>query len=473
MKHHNLFCILLGVAVTVLSSCNDNLYQLGYSIQPEEDNINVTTGTLSPQATTVKVDSIYMKTSYPALGEYTDPVYGTIKSDYIGQFYYSETSKFKSGAVIDSVRLSISYSSYIGDSLAPMQVSAYKANKALPSKTYNNIAPEEYCDMSAPMGAQSFTGKNAVYKDIPYSYYSSSSYSYVTDTMRLYYIHINLPKSLGDDFLQKFNDPSSNAFKNADAFNQYFKGMYITTTFGNSTVINISQTSINVSYHYNDPTGSYLGTDTTLTSQFVLNMTPEVIQVNRVASNLSNLLQDDAEKTYVASPAGVNTKITFPLSQIQEKLKTSSLNQAYFSVKALPENNYDNSLVKISPPTYMLLIHQDSLKSFFEKGKLMDSRTSFYATFSSTSYTYDFGNIATMINYYKEIDKYKTGKEPFDLPFLLVPVDITMSSSSSSYYYNTSSTPTAVQNLMMPSAVTLSKKPDDMKLNLIFSSFRK
>ena len=459
MKHHFLFSVLIGLAAAFFSSCNDNLSQIGYTIQPGSDGINVTTDALKLSASTVKVDSIYMRTKSPVLGEYSDPVYGTIKSDYIGQFYYSETSKFENGAVIDSVQLTMTYSSFIGDSLAPMQVSAYKVNKSLPSMAYNNIDPEEYSDVSSPLGVQTFTGKNAVYKDIPYS--SSSYYGNVIDTLRVYYVNINLPKSLGEDFLQKYNDPSSAVFKNADAFNAYFKGLYITPTFGNSTVINISLTSIDINYHYAKG-------DTTLTSKFVLNMTPEVIQINHVANNHSNLLPDNGEKTYVASPAGVNTKIIFPLSQIQDKLKAGALNQAYFSVKALVENNHDNNLVKIAPPAYMLLIHQDSLKSFFEKGKLMDNKTSFLAPFTSASYTYNFGNIATMINYYKEVDKYKNGTATFDLPFLLVPVNVSTSNSG----YNTNVTYTGVQNLMMPAAVTLNKKPEDMKIDLIFSSFK-
>ncbi|MDR1518105.1 MAG: DUF4270 domain-containing protein [Dysgonamonadaceae bacterium] len=467
MKHHFLVCALLGLIVTLFSSCNDNLSQIGYTIQPDGDEISVTTGALNLSANTLNVDSIYMKTKYPVLGEYTDPVYGTIKSDYIGQFYYSESTKFEKGAVIDSVRLSISYSSMIGDSLAPMQISAYAVNKALPSKTYNNIDPTEYCDMSSALSSQVFTGKNSVYEDIPYSYYSSTTYSTVYDTLRVYYINLALPKSLGDDFLQEYNNPSSTAFKDVDSFNDYFKGLYITPTFGNSTVINVSQTAINVHYHYIDAGGSSTGTDTTRTSQFVLYITPEVIQVNHLANDLSSLLPDNTEKTYVASPAGVDTKIVFPLSQIQDRLKAGSLNQAYFSIKALTENNYDNNMVKISPPTYMMLIHQDSLKSFFEKGKLTDNRTSFLTTFSSASYTYNFGNIATMINYYKEVDKYKNGTEPFDLPFLLVPVDVTTTTNSSG-----STTFTAIYNLMMPTAVTLSKKPEDMKIDLIFSSFK-
>ena len=465
MKHQLLYSLLVVFFIGFSISCNDSLGNLGYAIQPSDDDVEVTTGIINPITKTIKVDSIYMKTSYPVLGEYTDPVYGTIKSDYIGQLYYSETSEFESGAIIDSVRIAISYSSLIGDSLAPMQLSAYKVNKKLPASLYNKIDPTKYCDMSSPLGSQTFTGKNAVYEDIPYTYYSSSLYSYVTDTLRVYSIYINLPKSIGTDLLDEFNDPTSTAFKDADSFNEYFKGLYITPTFGNSTILNVSLTSLNVNYHYNDPTGSYLGTDTTLTSKFILNMTPEVIQVNHIENNNENLLQDNSEYTYVTSPAGTSTKIVFPFSEIQEKLKTNTLNRAYMSIKALPSNNYDNGLVKISPPPYMLLIHQDSLKPFFEKGKVADSKTAFIASFNSTAYTYDFGNVATLINYYKEIDKYKTGTTPFDLPFLLVPVDATYNSTYSTY--------TDISNQMMPSAVTLSKNTEDLKLDLIFSSFKK
>jgi hypothetical protein len=166
----------------------------------------------------------------------------------------------------------------------------------------------------------------------------------------------------------------------------------------------------------------------------------------------------------VKSPAGVNTEITFPISEIYADLANRSLNQARFTVYAIPEV-YQDEKVKLSPPDHLLLINKDSLNGFFENRKLHDNVTSFYASFDPNTYSYNFGNIAAMINYYK-----RQKSEPFDLTYYLIPVDITFSTTSS-YNYSSTSTPTAIYNQMKPSAAMLERAPEKLKLDIIYSSF--
>src|SRR5690606_21044749 len=95
------------------------------------DRLTVGIDTLQLQARTVQVDSVFGKTNYPVLGEYADPVFGSIKSEYIAEFYLPKGLEFKDGAVIDSVSVEISYTSLIGDSIAPMSLSVYEVTKSL------------------------------------------------------------------------------------------------------------------------------------------------------------------------------------------------------------------------------------------------------------------------------------------------------------------------------------------------------
>lgn len=121
MKLTSLYKALIVTFVAILTlSCNDTPDQVGFTIQPGKDRLKVGVDTLFMQARTIQVDSMYAKTKYPVLGEYIDPVFGSIKSDYIGEFYFPEGSGFQTGASIDSVRVVVSYSSMMGDSLAPM-----------------------------------------------------------------------------------------------------------------------------------------------------------------------------------------------------------------------------------------------------------------------------------------------------------------------------------------------------------------
>jgi len=146
-------------------------------------------------------------------------------------------------------------------------------------------------------------------------------------------------------------------------------------------------------------------------------------------------------------------------------LQAQALNQANLKIYAIPDDQTTLKF-KLSPPNYLLLINKDSLSNFFEKRKMPDNITSFYASFNKTEYSYDFSNISALINHYKEVNN---GKIP-DLTYYLIPVDITFTSQSN-YYGQTYQIPTNFYNLMTPSAVTLSKTSKDLNLKLIFSKF--
>ncbi|MEN6589478.1 MAG: DUF4270 domain-containing protein [Proteiniphilum sp.] len=454
--------VLLTLAAMLILSCNDTLDQIGFTIQPGQDRLNLGVDTLDIQARTIQVDSVFNRTKYPVLGEYTDPVFGTIKSSYIGEFYYPEGAGFQEGADIDSVRVIVSYTTLMGDSLAPMELSVYAVNKSLKGlDDYTNVNPANFADMSAPLGVQTFTGKNSTYRTETYTS------GYTTTTYNVYDINVKLPDALGENFLTEYNKPGHGKMVNADTFREFFRGLYFTTTFGNSTILNVNMSSLYVHYHYSDPGGSSTGQDTIRTDALRLNITPEVTQLNYIQHNNNQLLGESNTHTYVKSPAGVNTEITFPLSQIHDKISAQALNLARFTIYAMPDATED-PLVKISPPDYLLLVNKDSLSGFFEQRKLPDNVTSFLsAKFDATTYAYRFNNISTMINHYNE----KRQGEPFDLVYYLIPVDATYTTIQQSYYSSGSQVLTELHNQMWPTAAKLDKREGNLKLELIFSNF--
>ena len=464
MKLQTLYKLLFIAIVTIFASCVDTLDKIGFTIQPENDRVSVGTDVLKLSSSTVQVDSIFSRTKYPILGQYIDPVFGSIRAEYVGEFYYPETQSFKEGAIIDSVRLTVSYTSIIGDSLAPMRLAVYKVTDKLPkNKDYTNFDPRSRSDMSAPLGTQIFAGRNNTFREE--TYYSGNT----PQTVKIYEIHTMLPKQIGQSFLDEYKKPGHGALKNTDTFRDFFPGLYITTNYGNSTILNINLTSLSVFYNYLDPKGSSTKQDTIRKSEFRLNVTPEVTQINHIQNNNTQLLAPNDKGTFVKSPAGVNTQINFPITQLSANLLTSSLNQARLVVYALPEANQDEK-VKLSPPDHLLLVNKDSVKIFFENRRLPDNLTSFVASFNSETYSYNFGNIAAMINYYNREHK-KDAKIPLDQTYYLVPVDITFTTTGASYYSQGTSTPTAIYNQMKPSAVMLENNPEKLKLDIIYSSF--
>ncbi len=455
--------LFLIFAAIITLSCNDTLDQVGFTIQPGKDRLGLGVDTLDLQARTLQADSVYNKTKNPVLGEYADPVFGAIRSSYIGEFYFPEGTGFKDGAHIDSVRVIVSYTTMMGDSLEPMELSVFEVNKSLKGvNNYTHIDPAEYVNLATPLGSQVFTGKNSTYRT---ESYQASDYS--TVTYNVYDIIVKLPNALGDNFLTEYRKPGHGKMLNADTFREFFKGLYFAPTFGKSTIVNVDATSLYVHYHYLDKNGSSTKQDTIRTDAIRLNITPEVAQLNYIENNNNTLLDENDQYTYVKSPAGVNTEITFPLSELHDKIKSQALNLANFTVYAVPDAS-ENPMVKISPPDYLLLINKDSLNGFFEQRRLIDNVTSFISSkFDATTYSYKFSNISTMINHYNQ----EHDGAAFDLVYYLIPVKATYTTSQQSYYSQATSVLTALHNQMWPTAVKLDKRKGNMKLELIFSNF--
>lgn len=461
MKFKSLSSVFVIIFIALFAvSCNDTLDGLGFTVQPPNDRREIGLDTLLLQAKTLQVDSIYSKIQYPVLGEYTDPVFGNIKSEYIGEFYFPEGAGFLEEAAIDSVRVQLAYTTMMGDSLSPMGLSVYEVTKSLKGmKNYSHIDPKEYANMTAPLGTQVFTGRNSTYRTET----NSSGTS-----VRVYEVNVMLPKSIGEKFLDEYNKSNHGQLVNPDKFREFFPGLYFTTHFGKSTIIRVSLTSLMVHYKYTDRKGSSDGQDTIRETTMRLDITPEVTQINNIQNKNDQLLQD-TEYAYIKSPAGVITEITFPFSEqsVYEKLSSQALNLADLTIYAMPESEENSSLVKLSPPNYLMLINKDSVDGFFEKKKLTDNVTSFLSgQFNTSNYSYSFGNISTMVNYYNEKQKQNPDKE-FKLVYYLIPVDITFSTDQ---YGNQTSTPTAIYNQIWPSAVRLDKREGNLKLDMIFSN---
>ena len=106
--------VLFGLSLTVMSilaGCNDEISSIGITIQPGNDTISVFTDTFYMEATTIKIDSIFARSTRAQLGELYDPLYGNLKSDFLCQFYSPEGFQFKHtpyNGKIDSVDFKLS-----------------------------------------------------------------------------------------------------------------------------------------------------------------------------------------------------------------------------------------------------------------------------------------------------------------------------------------------------------------------------
>lgn len=461
MKIKTLLSLFIAFLALSFIACDDDLNSVGSNMQPKDDEIFVGVDTVIITAKTVSLnDSVYARTTFGVLGEYTDPVFGKIKSDYMSEFYCPDNTSFHENFIeIDSVKFNIGFDpySFTGDSINPMGLAIYEVNKNLDKNYFTNIDASDYCDMSKTLTKGVFTIKN-----LPIN--TNSGYQYRE-------IYLKTANSFGQRFYNEWKNTNGETFKNSDSFRKFFRGIYVTPNFGTGSLINVSYTRLNIYYKYKYGLASDGVSDSIEAKIFTLPVTPEVIQMNRIRNDQSVIKQltaADANKTYIKSPAGVCTEITIPLKEIIEKSKENTLNSVTFRLKEFVEEEEKSGLNR---PTYLLFVNKDSIADYFVNSNTPNFETSFIMQRVTTNNTYNFitaaggsastsaANISALINYY--IKHYKNSTNIPDLKYLVIPVSA--SANSSGIY--------SVYNLMSPTSAIFRTNSENMKMGLIFSKY--
>jgi hypothetical protein len=465
-----LLSLLLGF---IFFACEDDtISKVGTGIQPETDKVKVYDDSVTITARTIKVDAIYAKTVNGLLGEFYDPSYGTIKAGYICQYYPSYGFTDIDSIVdnkIDSIFLSIRYTTYKGDSLAPMELSVYRVKDVLPRDYYTDVDPIDFCD-SEPIAKYGYTARNMNMSD-----------SLLSVNGNTHSISILLPREIGQSFLDEAKKPKPNIYDpdSIQSFSNFF-GTYLTTSFGVGSLLYVDDTQLFV--YYRTKAGLKIeGGDSIQYKTTVFPVTKEVIQLNSLKNVNASLLEDNDEKMFVKSPGGVFTELTIPLREIIDSIGKKRFNSVKLSLTAEPQDKWEHAMEFPGTSTFslsntyyrsqLLLISPDSVKNFFELQNVADNITAYTTTFNSTTYTYNFENIANLIqNAINENTKLEQeGKTPKEeLKLLLVPVLTAFSYQQS---YTGASTPVdySTSHYLRPSAVTLKKGGNSLKVRIIAS----
>ncbi|WP_455625135.1 DUF4270 domain-containing protein [Parabacteroides sp.] len=442
----------LGLGASILAGCNDDLSSIGTSIQPGDDTIAVYTDTFRIQATTVQLDSIYARSTSAQLGELYDPLYGNLKSDYMCQFYCPSDFQFKytpHGGKIDSVEFRIYYEGsnkngvWVGDSLVPMRAEIFKITSPLQKHFYTNIDPTQYCNMQESMGVQAYTAYNTSISD---SLRNSGDYRP--------HVSIKMPTELGQRFYDEtINNPST--FASQTTFNEFFPGLYVTNTFGSGNILSVSGSAMNI--YYTEALKSSKGEDSLVVRAESFSVTKEVIQLSRFKNtDMSQLLQPNDSYAFFKTPAGVCTRIVLPTKEITPIMEKRIVNNLPLELKAMPQEDWQYAL---APPPYLLILPEDSVKSFFEGSQIDNKVTSFLSNaYNATTRTYSFPNLANLLKYQIENNPDK------DMNLLLIPVQRTTTTSNN--YGQSTVTTTAITNYLAPSGVKIRKDEEVMKIGI-------
>jgi hypothetical protein len=316
--------------------------------------------------------------------------------------------------------------------------------------------------MSQPLGRTTYTAYDlSIYDTLPPG-----------GTSYLHLIRIELPQELGQKFYDEtLKEDGTSAFSSQEAFNQFFPGIYIASTFGSGNLIETEGENVFLRIFYNYMGKDSLGMDSLIRASEIFTNSKEVIQISRFENeNIDDLLAPNSTHTFIKSPAGVCTKLTIPTTEIEKVIdvKKRFINDFTLNLHYLPADEW---IYAYYPPTYLLLLPEDSVKTFFENGKIEDNQTGFISSQSGTSLTsyygydpisrmYRFGNVGALLK--NHIEK-SPGK---DLELLLLPVVRTYQSPQTGYYVTT-----GVTNRLTPGGVKIRTDNDYLKLVVVSSEY--
>lgn len=398
-----LACSLL--AGLFLISCDSDTSGLGGTLVPSGDNIQVYADSCFATSRTIQApDSLLAKTTMCNIGQYTDPLYGSVfHADYltqvncvenynlpdsvygIGSFKFPDWFTAKMAGVEPYyANLRFYYDSFFGDSTNTITVDVYPIDKDIDvyRRYYPNMDPTEFYDeTSAPIASMTLSAENFLDSD---SLRNDATYYYPSASIRL-------PDSIAFKILDAYYSADGRKyFKDASAFMENLcKGFYLRCSHGDGTVLYIYKTVLEVNFKCIDPEKP--NEVSSLMAEFSGNN--EVMQMNSFKwTGLDSQLAETGN-TWIRSPFGLTTEITIPIDELK-KADGVILNSAQitFSSMVTPSQRF-----KPTAPPRLALIRKDLAEAFFNENSNIDNKESFSATFTNKTGVYTYTNIAPLI----------------------------------------------------------------------------
>lgn len=439
--------ILVGAIAGGLVGCKDDSSMAGRAVlDPDNDKILVRENTFLFSSTIDTCDYVVAAADSFLVGErHTEA--GAIRADLLTQLACPVDYAYPATTEFDSIKISLYYSSWTGDNLAPLSINMYEMDRATleyaPEPPYHtNEDLSKYCSLSPDTKILEHE------RIVVAERYQDSAYSLATES---YQPMVSFKVDPGSKFFQRFT--SHKKYTTQEDFNQnILKGIYITTDFGGSTVLHVTDVTMEVYYHFSYKT--FLGRDTTVKDMKGFYANAEVKQLNRYvyedrAALLENL-RSDTLYDYLVAPAGIYTYIDLPIRQIYDTILGDQYGKksAYVNLAQLRVQVYDSTWVtsitdnaRLAPQaSYVLLIRAGEqnarLHSFFENKELpMDTvavLSQLYSGVDSVGNTiryYSF-DISTILTHVLHTSPDKLNSEQDQMRVALVPVTAVFSTDN-------------------------------------------
>lgn len=465
--------IFLLCSLIALSSCTGDVINAGASTLDETDDIRVLSDTFPLTSSLEACNAISLTPDSFLLGE-CETHFGNLRADILTQLACPEGYQYPNieTAVIDSVCLFLYYQTWHGDDKAPLGIMVYEMDKnTLPSGAIdlNTLNIEDYCSMNE--GSRILSSSHIIVPSIRTdSAYLSASQVYIS-CVRM---------RLTDDFAKRFFQARD--FSTQNAFNQQFKGLYIKTDFGGSSVLYVKDIVMTAYYHFTMVRPGVEDSIVYDAKAFYAN--DEVRQVNRYEyPDRDKFLADynsSSDTSYIVSPANIYTRLSVQFDSICDHIDHQLgsgdqyhiyVNKANLTVDVLnadtitdrPRDNWEK------PASYMMLIKEEKFNDFFTNNKTPSDTVAIIATLTATtdslsnvsySYTYDLSTMLTQ--------QLRADETIEQLNFMLIPVEVATNSSTG--------TITSVKQSQTISTTRIrsahnTNKP--MDIEVVYSGFRK
>ncbi|MBB3187534.1 DUF4270 domain-containing protein [Microbacter margulisiae] len=433
--------VIAIVAMVIVSSCTDSSSDLGLSIRPSGDLIAVGTDTFGISTSNYIVPNMVSPNDTFLLGNYYDPKYGTTKGEILAQFTCPIGFQFPAGAHPDSLSLYILFNNWFGASQSPLRISAYEMDGTPLSYNttyYTDLNIADYCSKNILLG-------NRIMAAIPDTVADSATYQ----------PHLTYKFSQAE--VQKFYNAASNgAFDSQSTFTNYFKGIYLTSDYGNGAVWYVNRLYMELYFHYN----AFINNkDTTLTSGLVFPASKDVRQINRITHpDISQIPAVPDSVTYICAPAGIYTQVNIPVARIVNRIKArwsgkvNSINHAELRMEVTERDTVDAYVMHI--PSYLVLVPKTKINSF-----RVGDTTLITAAYNSTDHYYSF-DLSSYLT--REL---RSSNPPATDQLLVIPVSITSRSAAG---YIAGLAPKVNLNAVV---LRTSKSVSPLRLEVVYNGF--
>ena len=457
MKKYFIYVIIATMAL--LTSCKND-ESVGVTIKPQEDEIIVAADTFLIESENYFVPAISAQADSMILGEFYSAKYGTTKAELLLQIappidYRFPEEKYKPEP--DSLILMMYYNTWFGSPYAPLEFSVYEINKQgidYNTQYLSNLEIGDFCDSTILMGKRLMTSIDLSRAD-----------SVTEDTAATPYVRYKFDQTQ----LERFFNMPQEVYKSEDAFLNEFKGIYLTTRYGSSTLICFNQITMYLYYHY---TYQKNGKDTVVNTSIIFPSNKEVRQLNKFSHpDMEQIAVCHDSINYIKSAAGIYPKIRIPIGEMSKRIY-STIGDKQLNVNAaeiIIENiAYDSTDVFMSKPSCLLALTTEQFDDFIKYNTIPTATdtTAIIANYSSTLDGYKL-NLAYFITKYLRNEMVEDDDV---IEMILMPVNLDAVTSTTTG----STSVTSIKPLTQLAATTIRSGKNEhspMRLKILYNGF--